>query len=193
SVRIGQGAVPVAVRVGPVRPDDAGGGLAGPGAPVSGYRVRRGGRLRPHPAGGAGRGPHRPAARVPRTGRRLKQAAVEIGVDPLDPRPLAGAGRRNGAVYTRHVAAADEHDLSTGDDIAIAAAVAVKESLVKAVGGRPSGFSWHDFVHRDGEPPDAVARLLADAVPGIATASGVGLTERRTYAVPGASRAAVPH
>jgi holo-[acyl-carrier protein] synthase len=123
----------------------------------------------------------------------VKPAPVLFGVDVLDLRRVAGAVRRNGAVYTRHVVAADEHDLSTGDDISIAATVAVKESLVKAVGGRPSGFSWHDFVHRDGEPPAAVARLLTDAVPGIATAIGVELTESRTYAVRGASRAAVLH
>ncbi len=115
-----------------------------------------------------------------------------FGVDVLDRRRVAAALDRNGAVYTRQVTAADEHT-PTGEEesLAVAAGVAVKESFVKAVGGRPPGFSWHDFAAReDVEVPDAAGRLLADALPSLAEATDVMLTESRAYAVRGASRVA---
>ncbi len=118
----------------------------------------------------------------------MRAPAVLFGVDVLDVRRVAGALDRNGAVYARHVTAADERDLTGDRALATAAGVAVKEGFVKAVGGRPPGFSWHDFAAcQDAEVPGPAERLLADALPSVAAATGITLTESRTYAVRGAS------
>ncbi len=119
----------------------------------------------------------------------MRMPAVLFGVDVLDARRVAEALDRNGAVYARHVIAADERDLTEDRALATAAGVAVKESFVKAVGGRPPGFSWHDFAAcEDTEVPGPAERLLADALPSITAATDITLTESRTYVVRGASR-----
>ncbi|WP_237047905.1 hypothetical protein [Lentzea guizhouensis] len=62
---------------------------------------------------------------------------------------------------------------------------------MKAVGGRPPGFSWHDFEARRGAPrAEWAGSLLAAAVPEVEEATGVSMTERCAYAVSGASGSA---
>ncbi|WP_247648574.1 phosphopantetheinyl transferase [Saccharomonospora xinjiangensis] len=112
-----------------------------------------------------------------------------FGIDLVDVRRVARALDRNGVVYARHVLAEDEQCLHTDRTLATAAGVAVKEGFVKAVGGRPPGFSWHDFVAQGpGGSPALIDRSLAGALPPIAAATGIELTEVRTYTVRGASR-----
>ncbi|MEQ3550192.1 phosphopantetheinyl transferase [Pseudonocardia nematodicida] len=135
----------------------------------------------------------------------LAAAPVLVGVDVLEVDRVRRALDRDGTVYTRHVLAAGEHPLDPDPVLAVAAGVAVKESLVKAVGGRPAGFSWHDFaaagpVALSGDagvlPPDADALLsgagaLSDgAARALAAGLGVELGPPLAYAVRGASAAA---
>lgn len=116
---------------------------------------------------------------------------VLVGVDVVEVDRISRAVAYSGPAYARHVTAPDEHPLHEDPDLATAASVAVKESLVKALGGRPPGFSWHDFTARAEVVGDGWARaLLDDAVPELAASTEVALTEYRAYAVGGASLAA---
>lgn len=115
---------------------------------------------------------------------------VLFGVDVVDVARVTRAMAYSGPAYTRHVTSPAEHDLHTDPGLATAATVAVKECLVKAVGGRPPGFSWHDFEAR-GDAPFAgrewADRLLAGAVPEVEAATRVVLARCCTYTVGGAS------
>ena len=116
-----------------------------------------------------------------------------FGVDVVDVARVTRAMSYSGPAYTRHVASPAERDLHADPGLATAAAVAVKECLVKAVGGRPRGFSWHDF-EACGEVPLPGAEwadpLLAAAVPEVEAATRVSMTERCVYSVLGASGSA---
>ena len=112
---------------------------------------------------------------------------VLVGVDVLDVARITRAMAYSGDRYAAHVAGPAEADLHPDPALSVAAAVAVKECLVKAVGGRPPGFSWHDFAATDGPAPDWAGELLADAVPGVEAAADVVLTETCAYLVGGAS------
>ncbi|WP_245786678.1 4'-phosphopantetheinyl transferase superfamily protein [Lentzea albida] len=116
-----------------------------------------------------------------------------FGVDVVDVARVTRAMSYSGPAYTRHVVSPGERDLHADPGLATAATVAVKECLVKAVGGRPRGFSWHDF-EACGEVPLPGAEwadpLLAAAVPEVEAATRVAMTERCAYTVLGASGAA---
>ncbi|MGX7825652.1 phosphopantetheinyl transferase [Actinokineospora sp. 24-640] len=127
---------------------------------------------------------------------------VLVGVDVVEVDRISRAVAYSGPAYARHVTAPGEHPLHEDPDLATAASVAIKESLVKALGGRPPGFTWHDFTARGdvawgggpgGGGPDSTdwARaLLDDAVPELAASTDVVLTEYCAYGVGGASLAA---
>ncbi len=116
-----------------------------------------------------------------------------FGVDLVEVDRVDRAVALSGPVYLGHMNAPDEPGLHDNPTLAVAASVAVKECLVKAVGGRPPGFSWHDFVAR-GDIPFAGfewARPLLDAAePEIVAATEVALSRSCVYTVRGASRVA---
>lgn len=115
---------------------------------------------------------------------------VLFGVDVLDVTRVTRAMSYSGPAYARHITSPAEPDLHSDPRMSTAASVAVKECLVKAVGGRPQGFSWHDF-EAVGDLPvrgrEWVQPLLASAVPQVEAATRVTLTESCTYTVRGAS------
>jgi holo-[acyl-carrier protein] synthase len=115
---------------------------------------------------------------------------VLFGVDVVDVARVTRAMSYSGPAYAQHVTSPAELDLHTDPGLATAATVAVKECLVKAVGGRPPGFSWHDF-EAIGDAPftgrEWADGLLAAAVPEVEASTRVALTECCTYAVGGAS------
>lgn len=120
---------------------------------------------------------------------------VLVGVDVVEVDRISRAVAYSGPAYARHVTAPGEHPLHEDPDMATAASVAIKESLVKALGGRPPGFSWHDFTargdvawgdHRE-NGTDWARALLDDAVPEVAASTDVALTEYCAYGVGGAS------
>ncbi|KID30441.1 4'-phosphopantetheinyl transferase [Prauserella rugosa] len=118
----------------------------------------------------------------------MTAGTVLFGVDVLDIRRIVRAIDYSGSAYVRHVAADDE--LLPDPDVAVATAatVAVKEALIKAVGGRPPGFTWHDFARRP-NPPDLPesSRLLGELAPQITRDTGITLGAQCTYRIRGAS------
>ncbi|GAA3829089.1 hypothetical protein GCM10022226_57390 [Sphaerisporangium flaviroseum] len=112
--------------------------------------------------------------------------AVLIGVDIVDADRLARAGDRGGALFRRHLTTSAERDLVADD-----AVFSVKESFIKAVGGRPPGFSWHDFEARPERPAAWTGRLLDEASEELTASTGLTLTGDASYAVRGACGRAV--
>ncbi|APU13230.1 MULTISPECIES: 4'-phosphopantetheinyl transferase superfamily protein [Actinoalloteichus] len=135
----------------------------------------------------------------------MTTVAVLLGVDIVERGRLRRMLSDLGDVYLRQVATPSERKLHTGAADA-APDFAVKECLIKAVGGRPDGFSWHDFERASAvgsvPPPapavpaqaeeidDEVTALLDEAAAGLGAATGFALTTTDTYAVRGASRTA---
>ncbi|SDF44919.1 holo-[acyl-carrier protein] synthase [Lentzea fradiae] len=116
-----------------------------------------------------------------------------FGVDLVDVARVTRAMSYSGPAYTRHVTSPGERDLHADPGLATAATVAVKECLVKAVGGRPPGFSWHDFEACGEASPHGAEwaePLLDAAVPEVEAATRVAMTERCAYTVFGASGSA---
>ncbi|WP_049575316.1 4'-phosphopantetheinyl transferase superfamily protein [Nonomuraea sp. SBT364] len=112
----------------------------------------------------------------------MNAPAVLVGVDIVEAGRLARAADRGGHLLARHVATAAELSLGAGR-----AAFSVKESLIKAVGGRPPGFTWHDF-EAVTAPPAAWARpLLDEAACELSDSTGLPLTGGAAYRVRGAS------
>ena len=115
---------------------------------------------------------------------------VLFGVDVVDVGRVNRAMAHSGPAYAAHVSDPAEAALHPDPVLATAASVAVKECLVKAVGGRPTGFSWHDFA-ATGDTPYAgrewAGPLLTEAVGPVEEATEVALTEQCTYVVRGAS------
>ncbi|MFG1709977.1 hypothetical protein ACFLIM_43110 [Nonomuraea sp. M3C6] len=112
----------------------------------------------------------------------MSAPAVLMGVDIVDTDRLARAAARGGEVFTRHLTTPAERELGPG-----VAAFSVKESLIKAVGLRPPGFTWHDFEAVAAPPDGWPARLLEEAAGELSASTGLSLTGGATYAVRGAS------
>lgn len=138
-----------------------------------------------------------------------------LGVDIAEVPRVARAVADHGDTYVRHVltpaerAACGVDTTRPGgpaagvDATLVTACLAMKECLIKAVGGRPAGFSWHDF---DGAPagpdpsdrmpggPDAwdgqVAELLDEAAERLRAGTGLPLEHQVVHRVRGASRQA---
>ncbi|WP_030450112.1 4'-phosphopantetheinyl transferase superfamily protein [Herbidospora cretacea] len=111
--------------------------------------------------------------------------AVLIGVDIVSADRLSRAAERGGATFARHLTTLAERD--RGLD---AATFPVKESLIKAVGGRPPGFSWHDFEAAPEPPSPWADGLLDEAAAELTAATGLALTAGAAYVLRGACREA---
>ncbi|MET7461294.1 4'-phosphopantetheinyl transferase superfamily protein [Nonomuraea sp. NPDC005501] len=120
-----------------------------------------------------------PRAAAPAPG----EPAVLLGVDIVEAGRLARAVERGGEVFARHVTTAAEREAAPE-----APAFAVKECLIKAVGGRATGFAWHDFEAVAAAPDAWALRLLDEAAAELAASTGVRLDGCAAYAVRGASR-----
>ena len=95
-----------------------------------------------------------------------------MGVDALQPDRVAQAMARWGPVYVGRVCSPAEQaewGIGTGG---VAVCLAVKECLIKAVGGRPHPFSWHDL-RVGGVACRTAGRLLVDAGRALGAATGV--------------------
>jgi len=112
--------------------------------------------------------------------------AVLVGVDIVDADRLARAAGRGGAVFTDHLTTPAERELGVEE-----VAFSVKECFIKAVGGRPPGFTWHDFEARAGRPAAWTRRLLDEAAAELTASTGLTLTGGSSYAVRGACEQAV--
>lgn len=112
----------------------------------------------------------------------MSTRAVLMGVDIVEADRLARAAERGGEVFARHVTTPAERGFGPG-----LAAFSVKESLIKAVGARPPGFTWHDFEAVADAPGGWPAGLLEEAVGELSASTGVSMTGGATYAVRGAS------
>ncbi|MEU7830182.1 hypothetical protein [Nonomuraea sp. NPDC049129] len=110
---------------------------------------------------------------------------VLVGVDIVDADRLARAAGRGGAVFTEHLTTPAERELGAEE-----VAFSVKESFIKAVGGRPPGFTWHDFEARAGRPAAWARRLLDEAAAELTASTGLALTGGSSFAVRGASQQA---
>lgn len=116
-----------------------------------------------------------------------------VGVDMAEVPRVARAVADLGATYTRHVMTPAERTAAGDDAVAVTAAVAMKECLIKAVGGRPVGFSWHDFDATPGgldEAAGQVTDLLDEAAERLRAAADLPLDHQVVHRVRGASRAA---
>ena len=111
---------------------------------------------------------------------------VLVGVDVVEVDRISRAVAYSGPAYARHVTAPEEPPLHPDPDLATSASVAVKECLVKALGGRPTGFSWHDFA-AGCDVPAWTRDLLDEAVPEFAATTDIALTRFCGYTVRGAS------
>ncbi|GGS16479.1 MULTISPECIES: 4'-phosphopantetheinyl transferase superfamily protein [Actinokineospora] len=117
-------------------------------------------------------------------------APVLVGVDVVEVDRISRAVAYSGPAYADHVVAPGEHPLHEDPELATAASVAVKECLVKALGGRPPGFSWHDFTAVGDIAVGPAGPLLDAAVPEFAATTDIALTRFSAYSLHGASAAA---
>ncbi|GAA3465956.1 4'-phosphopantetheinyl transferase superfamily protein [Nonomuraea roseola] len=115
----------------------------------------------------------------------MSPPAVLVGVDIVESGRLARAADRGGELLARHVATAAERRTGAGR-----VAFSVKESLIKAVGGRPPGFTWHDFEAVATPPAAWTMPLLDEAADELTASTGLPLTGGTAYAVRGASAGA---
>ncbi|MDA0637847.1 4'-phosphopantetheinyl transferase superfamily protein, partial [Nonomuraea sp. MCN248] len=97
-------------------------------------------------------------------------AAVLVGVDIVEEDRIVRAARRGGEVFARRVTTPAERGREPGP-----AAFSVKESLIKAVGSRPPGFSWHDFEAESRPLSGWSADLLEEAAGELAASTGLPL------------------
>ncbi|MFC5821170.1 4'-phosphopantetheinyl transferase superfamily protein [Nonomuraea harbinensis] len=112
----------------------------------------------------------------------MSAGAALMGVDIVEVDRIARAARRGGDVFARRLTTAAERALGPGP-----AAFSVKESLIKAVGSRPPGFTWHDFEAEARPPSGWSASLLEEAAGELAASTGLRLTGGAAYTVRGAS------
>lgn len=115
----------------------------------------------------------------------MTRPAVLMGVDIVEADRLARAIRRGGATLAGHLTTVAERELCPQG-----AAFSVKESFIKAVGGRSPGFTWHDFEARPGRAPVWVSLLLDEAAAELTDSTGLALTDGSRYAVRGPSEQA---
>ncbi|MFY1699590.1 hypothetical protein [Solwaraspora sp. WMMA2101] len=127
-----------------------------------------------------------------------------VGVDMAEVPRVARAVADLGGTYLRHLLTPAERRAAGVDAVAVTASVAMKESLIKAVGGRPVGFRWHDFDGPLGQPDEAaspvtdlleeaadpVMDLLDEAAARLRAAADLPLDHQVVHRVRGASRAA---
>ncbi|MDG4765629.1 4'-phosphopantetheinyl transferase superfamily protein [Solwaraspora sp. WMMD406] len=127
-----------------------------------------------------------------------------VGVDIAEVSRVARAVADLGDSYTRHVMTPAERAAAGDDAVAVTASVAMKECLIKAVGGRPAGFSWHDFDPVTGRRDDSarpvtrlldeatgpVAQLLDEAAERLRAVTDLPLRHEVVHHVRGASRRA---
>lgn len=71
--------------------------------------------------------------------------AALIGIDVVDTDRIGSAIDGVRGVFLRRVFSANERAAIGTDLDSAAVGFAVKECLIKAIGGRPEPFSWHDF------------------------------------------------
>ncbi|WP_326637795.1 4'-phosphopantetheinyl transferase superfamily protein [Streptosporangium sp. NBC_01755] len=129
----------------------------------------------------------------------MTRSAVLVGVDIVEADRIGRTVSDGGAAYGRRVTTPAERELHAGSPLADAASFAVKESFIKAVGGRAAGFDWHDFEER-GEEQRWAAPLLAEAASALGASieltltTGASieltLTTGASYTIRGASRRA---
>jgi len=111
--------------------------------------------------------------------------ALRVGVDAVELDRVLRLGPR--ATLLHRIAAdgetefADALDAQFGEPVGVAALLAVKEAVVKAVGGRPAGFTWRDAAVRSlPAPPAEAAAVLRgvanDLLAGTDRRCGVALT-----------------
>lgn len=105
-----------------------------------------------------------------------------MGVDIVDLARVERAARRGGELFARRLTTEAERALGPGP-----AVFSVKESLIKAVGSRPPGFTWHDFEAAAPLPAGRCADLLDEAATELAGSTGFDLTGGASYTVRGAS------
>lgn len=119
----------------------------------------------------------------------MTRSAVLVGVDIVETDRIARTVADYAAAYGSRVTTPAERERHTGSPLADAASFAVKESFIKAVGGRAAGFDWHDFEER-GEEQRWATPLLAEAASALGATAGLTLTTGASYTITGASRRA---
>lgn len=117
--------------------------------------------------------PALPVRRAGPAARTVPAPAVLVGVDALEIARVRGAVVRNGPVYAARICSAAERGPLAPGALGLAARLAVKECLIKAIGGRPPAFDWHDLqvlAPGDGDPVAPV--VTAPVVTALAAALG---------------------
>ncbi|MEV6032052.1 hypothetical protein AB0L65_12930 [Nonomuraea sp. NPDC052116] len=115
---------------------------------------------------------------------------VLMGIDALRTERVERALSRWGAAYSGRICAPAERAEWAAGPVRVAACLAVKECLIKAVGGRPHPFDWHAL--RVGGPAGgAAAALVAEAGRALGTALGVTRFHSTACAVGSRSGAAL--
>ena len=112
-----------------------------------------------------------------------------VGVDIAEVSRVARAVADHGAHYARHVMTPAERRLHGVGAAAVTACVAMKECLIKAVGGRPPGFHWHDFDGVGGrlDASGPLPELLDEAAQRLRAVSDLPLEHEVVHHVRGAS------
>jgi holo-[acyl-carrier protein] synthase len=102
--------------------------------------------------------------------------AALVGIDVVDAGRISAAVTGSGGVFLERVFSVGERAAIGADADSAAVGFAVKECLIKALGGRPDPFSWHDLETdlRLAGPLDAdLHRLVANAALPFVRAMGV--------------------
>lgn len=102
--------------------------------------------------------------------------AALVGIDVVDAGRIGAAVTGTDGVFLKRVFSSGERAAIGADVDSAAVGFAVKECLIKALGGRPDPFSWHDLETdlRLAEPLDVgLHRLVANAALPFVRAMGV--------------------
>ncbi|MBF8186919.1 hypothetical protein ITP53_14450 [Nonomuraea sp. K274] len=92
-------------------------------------------------------------------------------MDALQPERVARAMSEWGPAYSARICSPAEREEWGSEPLGVAACLAVKECLIKALGARPDPFSWHDL-RTGGVACDNARALLADAGRALRAADG---------------------
>ncbi len=114
-----------------------------------------------------------------------------VGIDVVDAGRVSAAVAGTGGVFLKRVFSVDERAAIAADPESAAVGFAVKECLIKALGGRPDPFSWHELetdLRRSGPLDPRVHRLVADAARPFVRAMGVTQVLVAPCAVSGTAR-----